>query len=57
MFPYSERVQDIELYVQVLEMTWMLNELIQENQMVFTNSWTIEQYSAGIGDVFDAKMN
>ena len=28
----------------------MLNELIQANEMVFMNSWTIEQYGAGIGD-------
>ena len=41
----------------MLEMIWMLNELIQANEMVFMNSWTIEQYGAGIGDVFEAKMN
>ena len=26
--------------VQVLEMIWMLNELIQANEMVFMNLWT-----------------
>ena len=25
--------------------------------MVFMNSWTIEQYGAGIGDDYDVKMN
>ena len=38
-------------------MIWMQNELFQANQVVFTNSWTIEQYGAGIGDDFDVKMN
>ena len=28
--------------VQVLEMIWMLNELIQANEMVFMNFWYIE---------------
>ena len=43
--------------MQVPEMIWMLNERIQANQMVFMKSWTIKQYGAGIGDVFDAKIN
>ena len=51
MFPYSEHVQDIELTVQVLEMIWVLNELIQANKMVF------EHYGASFGDDIDAKMN
>ena len=56
LFPYSEQVQDIEL-VQVLEMIWMLNELIQANLMVFMNFLYIEHYSACFGDHIDAKMN
>ena len=51
MFPYSEHVQDIELTVQVLEMIWVLNELIQANKMVF------EHYGASFEDDIDAKMN
>ena len=42
IFPYSEHVQDIEHYLQVLEMIRMLNELIQANEMVFMNFWYIE---------------
>ena len=57
MFPYSEQVQDIELTVQVLEMIWVLNELIQANEMVFMNFWFIEHYGASFGDDIDAKMN
>ena len=57
MFPYSEQVQDIELTVQVLEMIWVLNELIQANEMVFINFWYIEHYGACFGDDIDAKMN
>ena len=41
--------------MQVLAMIWMLNELIQANQMVFMKSWTIEQYGASFGDDIDAK--
>ena len=43
--------------MQVQEIIWMLNELIQAIQIVFMKSWTIEQYGAGIGDDFDAIMN
>ena len=43
--------------MQAVEMIWMLNELIQANQIVFMKSWTIEQFGAGIGDDFEAKMN
>ena len=57
MFPYSEHVQDIELTVQVLEMIWVLNELIQANEMVFMNFWYIEHYGACFRDDIDAKMN
>ena len=57
MFPYSEHVQDIELTVQVLEMIWVLNELIQANEMVFMNFWYIEHYVACFRDDIDAKMN
>ena len=57
MFPYSEHVQDIELTVQVLEMIWVLNELIQTNEMVFMNFWYIEHYGACFRDDIDAKMN
>ena len=39
--------------VQVLEMIWKLNELIQANEMVFMNFWYIEHYGASFGD---AKM-
>ena len=35
----------------------MLNELIQENEMVFMNFWYIEHYGASLGDDIDAKMN
>ena len=41
MFPYSEQVQDMELTVQVLEMIWLLNGLIQANEMFFMNIWYI----------------
>ena len=43
--------------MQVLEMIWMLNEVIQAIQMVFMNFWYIEQYGASFGDDIDAKMN
>ena len=43
--------------VQVLEMIWMLNELIQANEMVFMNFWYIQHYGACFGDGIDAKMN
>ena len=43
--------------VQVLEMIWMLNELIQANKMVFMNFWYIQHYGACFGDGIDAKMN
>ena len=42
---------------QVLEMIWMLNELIQANEMVFMNFWYIQHYGACFGDGIDAKMN
>ena len=43
--------------VQVLEMIWMQNELIQANEMIFMNFWYIEHYGASFGDDIDAKMN
>ena len=43
--------------VQLLEMIWMLNELIQANEIVFMNFWYIEHYGASFGDDFDVKMN
>ena len=49
------KLRILNTIAQRLEMIWMLNELIQANQMVFTISW--EHYGAGIGDDFDAKMN
>ena len=52
MFPYSEQVQDIEHYG-----AWLLNELIQANEMVFMNFWYIEHYAASFGDDFDGKLN
>ena len=42
--------------VQVLEMIWKLNELIQANEMVFMNFWYIEHYGASFGDDIDVKM-
>ena len=36
---------------------WMLNELIQANEMIFMNFWYIEHYCASFGDDFDAIMN
>ena len=39
MFPYSEQVQNST--IRVLEMIWMLNELIQAIKMVFMNFWTL----------------
>ena len=41
--------------IQVLEMIWMLNELIQVNGMVFMNFLYIEHYVASFGDDIDAK--
>ena len=36
IFPYSEQVhRTLKNTVQVLEMIWMLNELIQANEMFF----------------------
>ena len=43
--------------MKVLEMIWMLNELIQANELVFMNFWYIEHYGACFGDGIDAKMN
>ena len=43
--------------IRVLEMIWMLNELIQAIEMVFMNFWNIEPYGASFGDDIDAKMN
>ena len=43
--------------IQVLEMIWLLNELIQANEMVFMNFLYIELYGASFGDDIDAKMN
>ena len=42
MFPYSEQVQDIEHYCASVVMIWMLNELIQANEIVFMNFKYIE---------------
>ena len=42
--------------VQVLEMIWKLNELIQANEMVFMNFWYIEHDGASFGDDIDVKM-
>ena len=42
MFTYSEQVQVLNSTVQVLEIIWMLNELIQANEMFFMNIWYIE---------------
>ena len=36
-------------------MIWMLNEVIQANQMVLMNFWYIEHYGASVGDDIDAK--
>ena len=43
--------------VQVLEMIWMLNELIQANEMVCMNFLYIEHYGASFGDDINAKLN
>ena len=43
--------------VQVLEMIWVLNELIKANEMVFMNFWFIEYYGTCFGNDFDAVMN
>ena len=44
--------------MQVLEdVIWILNELIQANEMVFMNFLYIEHYDASFGDDCDAKMN
>ena len=39
--------------VQVLDIIWMLNELIQAKEMVFMNFWYIEHYGASFGDFID----
>ena len=41
--------------MQVLEIIWMLNEVILANQMVLMNFWYIEHYGARVGDDIDAK--
>ena len=58
VFPFHmKKLRTLNTTMQVQEIIWMLNELIQAIQMVFMKSWTIEQYGAGIGDDFDAIMN
>ena len=37
MFPFSEQVQDIQHYSASEEMIWMINEVIQANEIVFMN--------------------
>ena len=51
MFPYSEQVQDCELYDTSVGDAW------QAIEMVFINFWNIEPYGASFGDDIDAKMN
>ena len=51
------KFRTLDSTVQVLEMIWMLNELIQANEMVFMNFWYIEHYGAWFGEGIDAKMN
>ena len=43
--------------INTISKTWMLNELIQANELVFMNFWYIEHYGACFGDGIDAKMN
>ena len=43
--------------VQVLEMIWMLNGLIQANEKVFMNFKYIEHWGASFWDDIDAKKN
>ena len=40
----------------MLEMIWILNELIQANENFFMNFWSIEHYGASLGDNIDAKL-
>ena len=42
------KMRTLNTTVQVLEMIWMLNEVILANQMVFMNFWYIEHY--GVDD-------
>ena len=42
MFPYLNKFMTLNTTVQVLEMIWMLNELIQANEMDFMKFWYIE---------------
>ena len=42
--------------MQVLEMNLMRKWSNWKYELVLMNSWNIEQYGAGIGDDFDAKM-
>ena len=51
------KLRTLNTTVQVLEMIFMLNEVIQANQMVFMNFWYIYHNGASFGDDIDAKMN
>ena len=57
VIPILNKFRTFNSTVQVLELIWMLNELIQANEMVFMNFWYIEHYGASFGDDIDAKMN
>ena len=57
VIPILNKFRTFNSTVQVLELIWMLNELIQANEMVFMNFWYIEHYGASLGDDIDAKMN
>ena len=42
--------------VQVLVMIWLLNELIQANELFFMNFWYIEHFGASFGDDLMLKL-
>ena len=51
MFLILNKFRTLKTTVQMLEeMIWMLNELIQANEMVFMNFWYIEHNDASFGD-------
>ena len=56
-FLILNKFRTVNSTVQVLEMIWVLNELIQANEMVFMNFWFIKHYGACFGNDFDAVMN
>ena len=56
MFLILNKFRILNTTMQVLEMIWMLNELIQANKMVFMNFWFFEHFVACFGDGVDAKM-